>query len=147
MDPLSLAASVAGLLSITVQVSGAIITYVKAVKDAPKSVQEISQELALTQVVLEKLDKFLRSQSLKHASFDPLSVLPTAIASCNSTVRDVLDNLQNAKQNGVLRMLEKLSWPFTEKQTQKKLDALRRCTSTFQFSLTVEGWWVLLLFI
>ena len=140
MDPLSLAASVAGVASLALQLSSVITAYVRAVKDAPKSVREITQELNLTQAVLEKLDKFLRSQSVKHASFDPSSVLPTAIASCNNTVRDVLDNLHSSKQNGMLRMLEKLTWPFTEKETQRRLDALRRCTSAFQFSLTVEGW-------
>lgn len=142
MDPLSVAASVAGLASFTLELSTAITTYVKAVKDAPKSAQEIIQELTLTQAVLEKLDSFLKSQPLKHASFDPSSVLFVAITSCNDTIRDVYDQLQDAKQNGVLRVLEKLKWPFSEKETQKRLDALRRCVSTFQFSLTVEGWLV-----
>ena len=140
MDPLSLASGAAGLASLTLEVSRTITTYVKAVKDAPKSVEEIHQELDLTQAVLEKLDKFLKSQSLKHASFDPSSVLPTAIASGHDIVRDVLDNLHDPKQKGLLRMPDRLRWPFTEKETQKRLNALRRCTSTFQFSLTVEGW-------
>ena len=139
MDPLSLAASVAGLANLALEVSGAITVYVKAVIDASKSVQEIVEELHLIRVVLEKLDVFLRSQPCKGAMFDPSSVLSIAIASCNDIIGEVYGKLQSAKQNALLRVLERLKWPFSEKETQKRLDALRRCVATFQFSLTVEG--------
>jgi len=46
MDPLSLAASVAGLVTLTAQVSSSIITYTKAVKDESKSINEITQNWA-----------------------------------------------------------------------------------------------------
>lgn len=47
MDPLSVAASVAGLISLTLEVSQTVGTYYKAVKDAPKSIREIEQELTV----------------------------------------------------------------------------------------------------
>ncbi len=140
MDPLSVTASAAGLASFALQVAQAVTIYVKAAKDAPKTVKEIEQELFLTQTVLERLEKFLASQALSSASFDPSSVLPAAIASCHDVVYDVSDKLQKAQQNGKLLVRERLKWPFSEKETQKRLNALRRCVSTFQFSLTIEGW-------
>ena len=140
MDPLSVAASIAGLVSLTIQVSGTIGSYCKAVKDAPRSVQEINQELLLLLSALKQLDTFLRTQTLKNNSFDPLSILTTALISCHDSIDAISSELPIRKQDGKSHALDKLKWPFSEKEIQKKLEALRRCTSTFQFALTIEGW-------
>ena len=140
MDPVSLTASAAGLASFALQVAQAVTIYIKAAKDAPKTVKEIEQELFLTQSVLEKLEKFLATQLLSLTSFDPSAVLPAAIASCHDVVYDVSDKLQRAQRDGKLLFRERLKWPFTEKETGKRVMALRNCIATFQFSLTIEGW-------
>jgi len=140
INPLSIAASVAGLVTLTAQVSGSIITYAKAVKDESRSIGEVTQELNLMHSVLEQLDNFLKGQPMKNAFFDQSSVLATAITSCKGSIQGISTKLPKSTQNGISRMMEKLRWPFTEKETQTRLEALRRCTSTFQFSLTVEGW-------
>lgn len=139
-DPLSIAASVAGLVTLTAQVSISIITYSKAVKDETKSVQEITQELSLMRSVLEQLENLLKGQPMKKSSFDQSSVLATAIFTCRDNIQTISMKLPKSTQNGMSRAMEKFKWPFTEKETQKRLEVLRRCTSTFQFSLTVEGW-------
>ena len=140
MDPLSVAASIAGLVSLTIQVSGTIGSYCKAVKDAPRSVQEINQELLLLLSALKQLDTFLRTQTLKNNSFDPLSILTTALISCHDSIDAISSELPIRKQDGKSHALDMLKWPFSEKEIQKNLEALRRCTSTFQFALTIEGW-------
>lgn len=70
MDPLSLAASVAGLISITLEVSRIVDSYCKSVKDARKDVSEIAQELTRMRDVLRQLDGVLRSHLLKTNIFD-----------------------------------------------------------------------------
>ncbi len=117
MDPLSLAASVAGLVTLTAQISSSIITYTKAVKDESKSVNEITQELGLMQSVLKQLEKFLRGQSLKNASFYQSSVLVSAIMLCHVSIQGVSAQLPDPTKNGMARAIEKLKWPFTEKET------------------------------
>ena len=140
MDPLSIAASVAGLVSLTLEVSSTVGSYCKAVGDAPRSAQEINQELFLLLSILEQLDAFLRDQPAKSTSFDKTSVLATALTSCRDSIDAIFSKLPTPKQNGRLHALDKFKWPFGEKEIQKRLEALRRCTATFQFSLTVEGW-------
>lgn len=137
---MSIAASVAGLVTLTAQVSISIINYTRAVNDESKSINEITQELTLLQSVLEQLEKLIKGQPIKNASFDQSSVLATAIASCKASIQDISAKLNSPALNGMSRVMQKLKWPFTEKETQKRLEALRRCTSTFQFSLTIEGW-------
>lgn len=140
MDPLSIAASVAGLVSLTLDASLTVGSYYKAAKDASKTVQEIQQELFLMHSVLQQLDDLLQSQQMKSNAFAQPSVLATAVTSCTQSVGDIYSKLQRPKQDGLSRAKEALKWPFGEKDIQKRLEALRRYTSTFQFSLTVEGW-------
>lgn len=70
MDPLSLAASVAGLISIILKVSRIVDSYCKSVKAARKDVLEIAQELISMRDVLCQLGEVLRSYLLKTNIFD-----------------------------------------------------------------------------
>ena len=140
MDPLSVAASVAGLVSLTVQVAGTIGSYCKSVKDAPKSVQEISQELVILLSALQQLENFLKSRPLKLSALNQSSLLAGALVSCRDSINGIALKLHGPRQDGKFPTLDRLKWPFGENEIQKRLEALRRCTSTFQFSLTVEGW-------
>ena len=140
MDPLSIAASVAGLVTLTAQVSSSIVTYIKAAKDHTKGINQIAQELNSMQLVLEQLEELLKSQSMKKTSFAQSSVLANAIMSCKDSVQAISEKLPKPTQSSISHIIEKLKWPFTEKETQKKFEILQRYTSTFSFSLTVEDW-------
>lgn len=139
MDPLSIAASLAGLVSLTSRVSRTIGSYCKSVKDARKDVQDTAQELASMYDVLHQLDGLLRSQQLK-TKIDSNSVLAKAIAVCGNNVERLSSKVQRLELDGLARVWEKLKWPFNEKEMQKILATLRKCAATFQFSLTIEGW-------
>ena len=140
MDPLSIAASVANLVSLTFDVSSTIGSYCKSVKNARKDVQEVAQELASMQNVLNHLGELLRSQQLKAKFFEPTSVLATAVMVCGKNVQRISSKVQNLESDRLAGFWEKLKWPFSEKDMQKILTTLRGCAATFQFSLTIEGW-------
>ena len=140
MDPISMAASLAGLVSLTLTVSSTIGSYCKSVKNARKDVQEVAQELENMQDLLHQLRQLLRSQQLKTKVFESTSVLATAITVCGNNVKSIFSKVQKLESDGLAGLWEKLKWPFTEKEMQKILATLRRCAATFQFSLTIEGW-------
>lgn len=140
MDPLSVAASVAGLVSLTLEVSCTIGSYCKSVKNARNDVLEIAQELASMRDVLRQLDELLRSHQLKTEIFDQSSVLSHALTVCVGNIECISSKVQNLNLDGVARVWEKLKWPFSEREMQKTLATLQRCASTFQFALSVEGW-------
>ena len=135
-----MAASVAGLIGLTLKVSRTIGSYCKSVKNAPKDMQQIAQELASMQDTLGQLDELLRSQQLKAKYFNQSSVLATALTVCSDSTKRILSKMQTLEVGGLDRVWEKLKWPFNEKEMQKTFDTLRRCAATFQFALTVEGW-------
>ena len=142
MDPISVAASVAGLLSLSIQAGDAIREYYISVKKAPKDIQEIKSELESLSMTLQRLETVLRSDKLRCNSFsiDNSSVLTTALSSCEKKIREIASKLERPKDRGASPMWKRLTWPFSEKEVQKLLETLRRYILTFQFSLTVEGW-------
>ena len=135
-----MAASVAGLVSLTLKVSSTIGSYCRSVKNARKDVHEVAQELASMLNLLHQLLEFLRSQQLKTKFFESTSVLATAITVCGNNVQRISSRVQKLDSDGLASIWEKLKWPFSEKEMQKILATLRSCAATFQFSLTIEGW-------
>ena len=140
MDPLSIAAGVAGLVTLARELSQSLVAYGKAVRHERNDVQQILSEVDLLQSVLRRLDTFLRSRPMASVTFHQSSALEAALTICNETVGGLEERLRKLGANRLSRTVEKLKWPFSEKDLLKALETLRRCTSTFQFSLTLEGW-------
>lgn len=140
MDPLSVAASVASLVGLSIEVVKVIGEYYTSAKNAPKHIRISKTGLESLSIILERLELVLRSDKIRcnSFSFDISSVLTTALISCEKKIREVSSKLERPKDNSASRMWERLKWPLGEREVQKLLDTLRRYI--FQFSLTVEGW-------
>lgn len=70
-DPLSVAASIAGLISITVEAVKFLSPYVSAAKETPQVAAHVYSEVQSTQVILmglQSLTKNLESVSIQHAA-------------------------------------------------------------------------------
>lgn len=145
MDPLSIATSVAGLVSLGAEAIGIIGEYYTSMKNAPKDIRDIKTEMESLSIILQRLELLLRSDKFggTSGSFDTSSVLATALISCETKIREVTARLGRPKEGSAARVWERLKWPFSEKEVQKLLETLRRYIHTFQFSLTVEGWYVI----
>ena len=140
MDPLSIAAGVAGLISLTGELSRSLVAYGKAVKRERGDLQLLLTEVSLLQSLLQRLDSFLRSSGAANVTFHQTSALEASLRICKETAIDLNERLHKLEAAGFSRAVERLKWPFSEKEVVKVLETLRRCTSTFQFSLTLEGW-------
>lgn len=140
MDPLSVAASVAGLMSLTLEVLRRVESFYQAAKEAPNRIRDVQEELSLMHSALQQLSSLLASAEMKTSSFALSSVLTTALTSCGQSIESISAKLQRPKQGSLARVKEALRWPFNEDEILRMLETLRRHTSTFQFSLTIESW-------
>lgn len=142
MDPLSVAASVAGLASLSIELSLLIGRYYISVKNASRDIQDIQSELESLSATLKRVEEVLRSDSIRSNTslFTSSSVLVSALNACKSKIREMSLILEKPDKGSLSRAWERLKWPFNEKEVRKFLEALRRYTATFQFSLNVEGW-------
>jgi hypothetical protein len=141
MDAVSLASGIAGLITLALQISSVIADFTIAVKEGPKNIKELQQELLLLGEILSQLQDFLRSEKAKGRSFDSNSVMQSAISSCKVRVERIGDKLRPSIGGKMSKLADRLKWPFESKEVEKMVVNLRSYTQAFQFSLTIDGWW------
>ena len=67
-------------------------------------------------------------------------MLEKAIADCKNRIERIGDKLKPSDDGGKLaRALDKLRWPFEQREVMQMVENLRRFTQTFQFAFTIEG--------
>lgn len=139
MDGISVASGVAGLITLGLQVSGTIAIYINSIKERDKNIRELHDELLLLGEVLSGLRDFLVGEKAKGRSFDTNSVLQTAIRDCRTRIERIGDKLKPSDGGKVSRALDKLKWPFEQREVMQMTENLRRFAQTFQFAFTIEG--------
>ena len=141
MDGISAASSIAGLLSVALRVGMTVGAYVKSVKGASKGAQRMEREIQALSSVLKQLGEFLQSKDADHLAFEPISVLLVATNSCKQEFSDLEKKLEKfSSGDKASRILQRLSWPFSEKENQETVDALHRWTQLYSLSLQTAGW-------
>lgn len=141
-DPFTIATGVAGLLSLTIQVTQVTVEYVKGVKNVSAVVEEFRQELMTLAHVLGLLDEFLKVEA-RNVAFTNTCALSAANFSCEQQLQKLLVKLEkNLKGGRISRAIDRLKWPFDEKEHHKAVEDLHRYVQTFQLALTINGWYV-----
>ena len=132
------AASVAGLAALAIRIAKILHQYSSDVRSYSQDVESLILEVHSLSKVLQQLEAFLEQDAGRERSKGAKSVLGSALEACKKTLHDLLRRLES-KQNSTLK---KLTWPFHKVQVQNLAESLQRFNMIFQFSLTVEGWWV-----
>lgn len=137
-EPVSLAASIAGLISLGVEITKITRNYVRGVRRTSKDVEEFLQELAALVKILRQLDKLLKSYTIDEVNFDETSVLFLTHDACRKELTAIRSKLLS--RNRGHRILRALTWPFVKKEHQRTIAGIHRWAQTFQFALTIDGW-------
>lgn len=141
-DPFTIATGVAGLLSLTLEVTKITVEYVKGASKASGAIEQFRQELRALQNVLKLFEEFLKVDAPKGA-FTKASVLYTANSSCERQLRKLLTKFEkNMKGGRFSQAVDRLTWPFDEKEHHRAVEDLHRYVQTFQFALNIGGWYV-----
>lgn len=140
-DPLSVAGFVAGLVSVSIQLSQLSFQYVSSVTVSSKGLSSQIHELSTLISVplkLQQTSDYGGTQNLPHA-------LQTSGVSM-ATVREFHKELDSLKttlsgtlaKTGLRRKLDMLIWPFSEPEPEKKFLVLHRYSSLFAASLIAD---------
>ena len=121
MDGLSVASGIAGLVGLTLELGNLLGQYCAAVKNASKDIQTLQEEFIALSHVLKQLEKFLVSENVKNRSFNQTSVLCYAVGPRRERSSSLLDKLKEGNGGTIPRAIEKLKWPFREKDIRKEL--------------------------
>ena len=136
-DPFSLATGIAGLISLSLEVTKIAQLYIQGVRNSSKDIDDFLQELAALTDVLRQLDAFLKVDEAGKHSFNQTSVLVETYKACRSSLEKTRSALQSRVNE--YKMLKALTWPFVGKEHQQVISAILRCIHTFQFALTIDG--------
>jgi len=138
-DPLSTAASVAGLLSLAIQLSQLSFQYVASIKGSSKAWSSYILELSsLTSVLIkaQQVSDAAGDHGITSSSYIP----PSAIQECHAELSQLKAILSEKLQKKGLRgKLEMLTWPFSEPEMQKRLQTLHRFSALLDSSLVADN--------
>ena len=147
IDPFTLITGIAGLISLTIEVTKITTDFASSVKGAAGHVHELLNELAALNHVLQQLDSLLKTENSlgPFAETCPLILLERY---CTVKVKQLYEKLRHLTVGGKLRRtLHALEWPFKKSESVDIILSLHRCAQTFQLALTVDQWYAIVCFL
>ena len=141
-DPLSVSASIAGLITLADILFRRTYKYVKAVKKASKEIKALSTELGTLYGILNNLN--LVSHQLEDQTFES-TTRTHHINSCIQTlerIRSILDrdDASSLSDQRLETLKRKLRWPFSSSEAKEVIMELERHKTTLGLALSADSW-------
>lgn len=136
-DPLSIAASIAGVISLADIVFIRTRKYLSSARNAEKEVKDLSQGVLLLSGALHSLSKLaqaLDTDELKDQHIDNLRM--HHIAACHATLDEVAKKLKKLEDKKTER---KVVWPLVSERTKELLAEITRHKENINLALTADS--------
>lgn len=132
---------VASIIAV-VQLSQAVVTlcygYQNGVKNAPKDIARIINEVKSLHGILEQLQELL--ENADDATRSSILIL---LCSPDGPIEKCMGDLEGLREmlapgNGLKELKRQLTWPIKEKEVRKTLDSIERHKATFSIVLIID---------
>lgn len=142
MDPLSLAASISGLVSFADTVFTRVHKYIRAAKGAKQEIQALSDEINWLAATLRSLGALASELEAEGDVFDP-SLLVHLVGHCRQTLDKIETKVQTAADGIFAPSRSKvvgatLKWPFSVSETKTLLAEVSRHKATMTSALSAD---------
>lgn len=142
-DPLSVAASIAGLIALAGKLTTTVYSFQQSVGGAPESAQHVKEEVDRIRMVLSQVEQFLHTtnrqtgQSSAHMIYvqDFLRV----VSDCALTFSS-LDGLVDELVTGGQGILPRMKWAMKDKEIVKLAERLGRLGNTLGIMINLATW-------
>ncbi|XXH02446.1 hypothetical protein Hte_008822 [Hypoxylon texense] len=131
-DPLSIAASIAGLITLADIVFDRLMKYVRTAKNATKETEELAKEVNLLGGALNSLSRLARS--LDNEPFGN-NFRMYHIEGCNDILSEIDRKLKKLGSNS----LKKVVWPFSSARVKEMLDGLAQHKQSINLALSANS--------
>ncbi|KAF4957510.1 hypothetical protein FSARC_11278 [Fusarium sarcochroum] len=141
-DPLSLAASIAGLISLADVAFKCAYKFVRAAKDAKDDILSLADEINNLASVLRVLGALASDLEADGEQFDPtlrnhyLNHCFKTLTRIETRVKKAADSFSRSKLEGIYRQLK---WPFSSSETKDLLAELSRHKETINVALAADS--------
>jgi len=143
MDPLSITASIVGILGAAAKVSSLLITFVQNTKGAPKLAQAVLAEVNGLSAVLTHLQTYLlgtASSSKSRASLILVEQVIVTLTECVTTFSELEDVLGTARLESDLRIMDRVKLAMKESKVVEIQERLQRNKASLTLMLTILQW-------
>ena len=138
MDPFSITAGVAGLITLVSQGIKLASSYTHGVTGATKQAATMFEALSQLERILKSLNERLLTKSTDGGSTKSgqASLLFDTLQSCHQRIDTILQRISRTAAGGRLKALK---WPLNKKDHEEALRDIRMFCQWIQLSMTIEG--------
>ena len=139
MDPLSIAGSIAGLVSVGDTIFRKLYHYIKDVNSAEKEVLALKNEIAELNGVLHNLH--LIAEDLESNHTQDYSIRPGHVNACLATLYRLeadINKLDLGNKKTLRTKMQKLAWPFKAVDVKQFINEIREHRSNLSFALSAD---------
>lgn len=143
-DPISLASAIAGLVGLADVVFTKTFRYVRSVKSANKTINDLARLLQSMTGTLHILERRLSVLGANSSQAQPL-LPPQILRDCARLLGDVKQQLSKFDEDGTSKnkkkfssKLQALKWPFDESFTKDLLDQLTKFNQVLDTAVTAD---------
>lgn len=143
MDPLSVSASVVGLLAAGCKISSALFVVVNSTREAPKSAQSLLWEIADISAALGSLQSFVTGHAQASAERGGLILLEhvlTTLTGCVTTYSDLQFIVDGLKIDEHMGLVDRAKWMMQESSIGVLVGRLQNHKASLTLMLGILQW-------
>jgi hypothetical protein len=145
MDPLSVVASILGILGAATQVSASVSTLIEKSRRAPKNIRKVKDEVDTIRCVLHQLQALLLGSSRTNrarASLILVDQVVVTLSACVSTFSELDVIVGTLVSDEKLGLMDRLRWATKANAIDECLRDLQTQKSSLTLMLTILTWYV-----
>lgn len=142
MNPFTLSTGVAGLLSLSIEVTKILHNYISRTNSAPQNASELNTEVSALYHVLEVAVEALRSDdaNTEGNAFGDQCILRSILTACQGHVATVYKKISKFRSpDKKTELLARITWPFKKDECQEISRTLHRYAQTLQVLLVASN--------
>ena len=144
MDPLSVTASITGILAVAAKITTALAAFIEKDRNAPKSIRRVLTELSDLRICLDQLSPFVRGvKNAEESRKDGISVEQVVVIS-TSLVLNISEFDKMLDSFGLeepVSTIARLRWTKNEEKIDKILTHIGASKSSLSLILAIFTWW------
>ena len=148
-DPLSIAASIAGLLSLAGPILAEGYTYIASVRDSPNALKQLLCEIGRLEAVLGQIDELTRESATNTGAVVQTQpsrvsdiITPDTIKTASDLLKAVQSSIKQCERipgQSAKNIRRAIVWPFKEREVKENLDRFKRLIDIFDSELSIES--------
>lgn len=146
MDPLSVSASIIGILGASAKVSSVLVAFVQSTKAAPKLAQTVLSEVNGLSAILTQLQTYLlgtASLSKSRASLILVEQVIVTLTECVTTFSELENALGTSRNDVDMGTLDRIRWAMKESKISDIQGRLQSNKASLTLMLTILQWYAI----